>query len=76
MQFLFGIVKFGVDTTTYLQLRPWVPLGYPMFLSAIKTTISLRFIVHSVRKDETTTTPSAYNHFIDVDHPYIHLPCA
>jgi len=41
--FFFGVVSFGIDTTTYLQWHPWVPLGYPMFLSAIKETVGLRW---------------------------------
>jgi len=41
--FFFGRVTFGIDTPTYLNWSPLVPLGYPLFLSFIKNTIGLRW---------------------------------
>ena len=41
--FFFGRVTFGIDTPTYLFWSPWVPLGYPFFLSFIKNTVGLRW---------------------------------
>ncbi len=35
--FFLGRVTFGIDTITYVIWSPWVPLGYPFFLSAVKT---------------------------------------
>ncbi len=41
--FFFGKVLISVDTTTYWQWHPWVPLGYPLFMSAVDETIGLRW---------------------------------
>jgi len=43
VSFFFGRVTYGIDTTIYVQWSEWVPLGYPMFLSGIKTVFGLRW---------------------------------
>jgi hypothetical protein len=41
--FFFGRITFGIDTPTYFFSSPWVPLGYPFFLSFIKNTVGLKW---------------------------------
>jgi hypothetical protein len=41
--FFFGRVTFSPDTTTYLAWSELVPLGYPMFLSAVRDVFGLRW---------------------------------
>jgi hypothetical protein len=41
--FFFGRVSFSPDTATYLAWSEWVPLGYPMFLSAVRAVFGLRW---------------------------------
>src|SRR4051812_39680475 len=43
VSFFFGRVTFAPDANTYLQWSPWVPLGYPFFLSGVKTAFGLRW---------------------------------
>jgi len=43
LTYFLGLVNLSPDTTTYYTWHPWIPLGYPLFLSAVEHTVGLRW---------------------------------